>query len=211
MSKRSVKRYSRSAAWLGIPGLRPVVYLLVNFYNGFRGIRSTGRANVPRTGGLLIIANHISDFDPVALQYGCPRPIHYMAKQELFEDRRIAGLMRFFNAFPVRQGEPDKAALRHAIDLLRAGECVGIFPEGKLSETDELLPLQPGVDLIARSAGVPVLACVIRGTNGLVPHGKLSFQKNSAQIALEFKSPYCFALHEDAATVIEWMKAELTA
>jgi len=211
MSTRSVKSYSPIAARVGIPGLRPVVGGLVRTLTGWRGIRRVGVGNVPATGGLLIVANHISDFDPIALQYACPRPIHFMAKQELFEMRGVGAVIRFFQAFPIRRGEPDKGALRYAIDLLKAGECVGIFPEGRLSETGELLPLAPGVALVARSAGVPVLPCRLRGTNGFMPYGKVVPQSSPDAIEVEFGMPRTFDHHESADAILTWMASELAA
>ena len=119
------------------------------------------------------MANHIADVDPPYLQLACPRPFHGMGKSELFEIKVLGACMRFCGAFPVKRGEPDRASLRHAISLLEDGEALAIFPEGEASETGELLPLKPGIAFIARHTGVPVICCGIRGTNRVLPYGKL--------------------------------------
>jgi len=130
-----------------------------------------GAYRVPRTGGVLVLSNHIADFDPVLVQASCRRLIHFMAKSELFEMKLLRPVIRWFHAFPVKRGEPDRAAIRKAIDLLQAGEVVCIFPEGELSVTGELQDLLPGASLIVRKAGVPVICCGIRNTNRIMPYG----------------------------------------
>ena len=77
-----------------------------------------GSRRVPRKGGVLILANHIADIDPIVVQMACRRTIHFMAKSELFEIKLLGPLIRWFRAFPVKRGEPDRPSLRHAIELL---------------------------------------------------------------------------------------------
>lgn len=134
-------------------------------------VRVVGRYRVPKTGGLLILSNHLADVDPVVLWYASRRPIHFMAKSELFEMRILGRLIRVFKAFPVKRGEPDRQAIKHAIRLLKAGECVAVFPEGQLSEDGRLQPILPGVGLIAKLAGVPILCSGLRGTQRMMPYG----------------------------------------
>ncbi len=125
---------------------------------------------MPRKGGLLILPNHLADVDPVAIQLACNRPVHFMAKSELFDFPVIKRLIPM-NAFPVKRGEPDRAALKHAIKLLQMGEVVCIFPEGQLSQSGELQELKPGIALIVRSALVPVICCGLRNTQCMMPYG----------------------------------------
>lgn len=136
-------------------------------------VRIRGAYRVAGTGGVLVLCNHLSDVDPVILQYACPRPLHFMAKSELFEMKGVGWMLRRFRAFPVRRGEADRKSLRYAVDLLKAGEAVGLFPEGQLSETGELQELKAGVALIARLAAVPVICCALSGTQRMMPYGKM--------------------------------------
>ncbi len=85
----------------------------------------------------------------------------------------IGRMMCWFRAFPVVRGEPDRTSLKHAIDLLKQGLVVCVFPEGELSESGEMLPIKPGIALIARQAGVPVMCVGIHGTQWMLPYGKL--------------------------------------
>jgi 1-acyl-sn-glycerol-3-phosphate acyltransferase len=97
-----------------------------------------------------------------------------MAKSELFDIPVLGRLLRFFGSFPVKRGEPDRAALKTAAQLLKEGKAVAIFPEGELSETGELQELKSGVALIVRlAAGVPVICCGLRNTRLALPYGKV--------------------------------------
>ncbi len=137
----------------------------------FGPLKVVGKERVPRTGGVLILANHISDLDPIVTYMACPRPVYFMAKQELFAMRFVGAILRAFGTFPVKRGEPDREAIRRAVALLKAGQAVCIYPEGRLSPDGQLLPLEPGVALIARLAAVPVICVGLEGTTRVVPYG----------------------------------------
>lgn len=155
-----------------------------------------------------MLANHISDADPPMMGYVVPRPAHFMAKSELFSVPVLGSIMRAYRAFPVNRGAPDRAALRKAIELLRAGECVVMFPEGECSETGEMLPLLPGAALIIRSAAVPVICCGLVGTNRIIPYGKLIPRPAFGGVRATFGMPRTFA-HEQQEQILKWVEAEL--
>ena len=171
--------------------------------------RCRGRRNVPKKGGVLIISNHLSDCDPILVQLGALRPIDFMAKSELFTMPVLGPLIRWFKAFPVRRGNPDKAAMRYAVQLLQAGECVCIFPEGKLSETGELQAVLPGAALIVRLAGVPVVACGLQGTNRIIPYGKYTPRMAFSMVRVRFGQPRTFDDSASNDEILAWMKNEL--
>jgi 1-acyl-sn-glycerol-3-phosphate acyltransferase len=136
-----------------------------------------GRENVPMRGGVLLCGNHRSYIDPPALGAGCPRPVHFMAKEPLFGIPVVGFLIRRVGAFPVRQHAADRAALRMAIELLQKGECVGMFPEGTRNLTSEtLIPPEPGVGLIALRAQVPVIPVALINTAKLLPPHSIFFR-----------------------------------
>ena len=87
-----------------------------------------------------------------------------MAKSELFEMRGLGPVIRWFGAFPVQRGAPDRQALKIAIGLLKRGEAVCIFPEGQIGDYPHLLPLLPGVALVAKASGVPIIPCGLQST-----------------------------------------------
>lgn len=157
-------------SWVFV-ALWPIVMPMMKLLGPVRG-RNPER--VPRTGGVLILANHRSDCDPVVLQSFCPRHVYFMAKSELWDMKFVRRWLEYWRAFPVKRGEPDRGALKTAVELLRAGHAVCVFPEGELSETGEMLPLKPGVALIARQAKVPILCVGLTNTARIMPYGKVT-------------------------------------
>jgi 1-acyl-sn-glycerol-3-phosphate acyltransferase len=123
-----------------------------------------GRRNVPRRGGVLVVSNHQGNLDPVIMAVRLERPLNYIAKSELFENRYSAALLRALNAFPVRQGAGDVGAVRETIHRLQEGHLLNIYPEGCRTPDGEISELQKGVALIIRRAGVPVIPAVIMGS-----------------------------------------------
>jgi len=133
--------------------------------------KAIGKENVPTEGGVLICANHISYIDPPAVGVLLARKVHFMAKAEIFDIPILGPLVRAYGTFPVHRGKADRTALRTAIDLLRAGEVVAMFPEGKRSLDGNMLPAEAGVGMIAKNAGVPVVPAALINTNRLLrPH-----------------------------------------
>lgn len=141
---------------------------------GFGRMKVVGRKNIPRKGGILICANHVSYADPPVLGAAARvRPLHYMAKSELFEIPILGKLIRWVGAFPVQQRTADRQALKTAIEYLQNGECVGMFPEGARQLDGRLGEPLPGVGMIVLRAKVPVVPAAIIGTEKLLPPHKL--------------------------------------
>lgn len=172
-------------------------------------VRVVGRYRVPKTGGLLILSNHLADVDPVVLWYASRRPIHFMAKSELFEMRILGRLIRVFKAFPVKRGEPDRQAIKHAIRLLKAGECVAVFPEGQLSEDGRLQPVLPGVGLIAKMAGVPILCCGLRGTQRMMPYGTTVPRPAFGGVTVNWGEIREFSKDAEIEEITAWTESQL--
>ena len=168
-----------------------------------------GKYRVPKSGGLLILANHLADVDPIVVQVGCPRLIRFMGKSELFHIRVLGWILRTVGAFPVKRGEPDREALKKAISLIRAGEAVCIYPEGQLSETGELQELKPGIGLIAKMTGAPVICCGLRGTNKILPYGDLIPRPSFRCMRVTWGEPKVFDRTSEPAEVVEWATAQL--
>ena len=126
-----------------------------------------GVGNVPKTGPLIVVSNHLSRADPPIIGAGIPRRIVFMAKEELFRSPLMALIVKGFGAFPVRKREADRDALRQAQEVLEKGLALGVFPEGTRSKTAVLQPGMLGAAFIALRTGAPVLPVGIYGTEGL--------------------------------------------
>ena len=123
-----------------------------------------GAHRVPNEGGVLIVSNHQSYLDPVLLGVRLKRPLSYMAKSSLFRFAPFAWFIRSLGAFPIRQNTADIRALKEAIERVREGRALTIFPEGSRTPDGRLLAIEPGIALVIRKAKVPVVPAVIDGS-----------------------------------------------
>jgi 1-acyl-sn-glycerol-3-phosphate acyltransferase len=129
------------------------------------GMQVVGSEVVPRTGGLLVASNHISELDPPIVGMAIPRTVFFMAKAELFRTRFGSFWLGKLGAFPVVRQQVDRDALRRAEKLVRAGGAVAIFPEGTRSTDGSMLPAKGGIGLLAIRCGVPILPVRVSGTD----------------------------------------------
>lgn len=157
---------------LYVPLWHPLIRLAtLGFYKLLGGYRIEGLEHLPRQGAALVACNHLSLADPLAVLASSPRALHYMAARELHEIPVLGTLIRFLQAFPVTRGRSDPEALARCRSLLRAGEVVVIFPEGRCSRDGRLGRLYPGVATLALREGVPVVPAVLSGTDRMLPLG----------------------------------------
>lgn len=130
----------------------------------FAGLDVKGSENIPKQGGAIIAGTHTTLLDPVAIAVALKRPVHFMAKVELFKTPPLRWLFTRLNAFPVKRGLADREALRIAQERVTEGNLLGIFPEGTRNTSEEdLLPLQGGATLIAIKTGAVVIPTVVSG------------------------------------------------
>ena len=148
--------------------------------------RVIGVENVPREGSLIVAANHLSNWDPPFLGTFLGREICYMAKEELFKNPIFAAAIRALHVFPVKRGSADKTAIKHAVKLLKDGQCLGIFPEGTRSKTGKIGKAESGVALIAAMTKAPIVPALIVNTN------KIFGEKMFPQLAVVYGTPMHF-------------------
>ena len=149
--------------------------------------RVIGAENVPSEGSLILAANHVSNWDPPFLGTFVSRDVSYMAKEELFKNPIFAAAIRALHVFPVKRGTADKNAIKHAVKLLKDGQCLGIFPEGTRSKTGKLGKAESGVGLIAAMTKAPVLPAAIINTN------KIFGEKIFPQLGVVYGKPMYFS------------------
>jgi 1-acyl-sn-glycerol-3-phosphate acyltransferase len=142
------------------------------------GLRWTieGEANLPAHGPAIVASNHISYLDPLTLAWAADRRkrrIRFLAKAELFKNPALGALLRAAHQIPVYRGTADSSgALSAAVDALRRGECVAVFPEGTISEDFEPMRGKSGTARLAQASGVPIVPVGLWGTHRLLTKGR---------------------------------------
>ncbi len=137
------------------------------------GITVRGAENIPMRGPILLAVNHRAYMDPPYLSMVTKRQLHLMAKEQLFQIPVFGSYIRALGAFPVKRGAADRGAIRQAIDELKAGHVLGIFPEGTRADPGTLMPAERGFALIAKQTGIPVVPVALEGTDRVHPkHAK---------------------------------------
>lgn len=126
-------------------------------------IKVIGKENFPKQGGVLLCTNHIDNLDPPVVGVTCPRPVHFMAKEELFNAPLLSFILPRVNAFPVKRGMSDRKAFRTALSILKEGNVVGLFPEGTRSPDGELQKGLAGAGFFALKGEAVVMPCAIIG------------------------------------------------
>lgn len=126
-----------------------------------------GRENVPASGAVIVVSNHLNNADPPILGAAiAKRRVRFMAKIELFK-MPFGAIIKLWDAFPVRRFDADLGALLTAERILKKGGVIGMFPEGTRSRTGYIGEPHPGTAVIALRSGADVLPCAITGTEGL--------------------------------------------
>lgn len=144
-------------------GFRPFMRTLLR-------MEIAGAEHVPATGPAILAANHESVFDPFVLGVLTTRPVHYMAKAELWRYPLLRQAMNGFGAFPVDRGGGDLRALRHGISLLERGEVLGVFPQGT-SKQDGPRRYHRGAARLALATGAPIVPVRLVGTRRILRPG----------------------------------------
>lgn len=135
-------------------------------------MKTEGLENLPASGPAVVACNHVSILDPILVGAAMPRLVHFMAKEELFHIPVLGFLIRKIGSFPVRRGNADRQAIRAGLEVLEAGEVLGIFPEGTRSLDGHLQRAQSGVALLAMKTGTPVIPAAIVGTEKALRKGR---------------------------------------
>lgn len=176
-------------------GVNPVLYwaaraVLVPFFLIYLRLNRIGREHLPRSGPLLLAANHRSFLDPFVIGTLVRRPVYYMAKRELFERRRQAWLLSALGAFPVDRGAGDREAMATARAILLRGDCVVIFPEGTRTRRGPLGEPRRGVGRLALETGAPVAPVSVIGSE----HVRRGWRIRPRKVRLRVGRPLLFPM-----------------
>jgi 1-acyl-sn-glycerol-3-phosphate acyltransferase len=124
-----------------------------------------GLENFPDKGPVILAANHVTNFDVFPIQFAIPRVIFFMAKAELFKNPIMDILLRNLSAFPVNRGEKDLWSTRHALKILKQGQVLGMFPDGKRSQGKGLTVAKTGTARMALEANCPLVPVTVVGSD----------------------------------------------
>jgi 1-acyl-sn-glycerol-3-phosphate acyltransferase len=144
-----------------------VLRVITLFFKVFMKLEVRGPENFPMSGAVIVASNHVANFDVFPLQIAVPRPIFFMAKAELFRVPLMDVFIRNVGAFPVKRGEKDLWALRHAAKVLAHGQTLGMFPEGTRSKGKGLRVAKTGTARLAIDANCPIVPVAVAGSDQL--------------------------------------------
>ncbi|HVM26314.1 MAG TPA: lysophospholipid acyltransferase family protein [Mycobacteriales bacterium] len=174
----------------------------------------SGEEHVPRTGGAVMAINHVGylDFTFAGLAARpAGRLVRFMAKKEVF-DHKVAGpLMRGMKHIPVDRVSAPADSYRLAVEALRRGEIVGVFPEATISQSFELKEFKTGAVRMAMEAGVPLLPCVVWGSQRVFTKNRPKDLTRGTPIRIVVGEPFSPASGSDPLEVTADLKRRMQA
>jgi len=195
-----------------IPGRWPArrfVYWLAHTLRWLLVRRSQilGRENIPATGPVIVVINHITAFDPVMVWMFVPRIVVPLVKVEAYSLPVLGWLMRIGGSIPVQRGEADTSAIKSALRVLRAGECILLAPEGTRSRTGQLQPAKDGATMLALRSDALILPVGVTGTE----HFESCWRRlKRGQVTITFGPPFKLAAPPGEHRLAREEMAELT-
>lgn len=193
----------------------PVVALTKTVFRAL-GLRFTitGTEHIPATGGAVMAINHVGylDFTFAGLAaQPAGRLVRFMAKKEVFDHKVSGPLMRGMHHIPVDRAGAASDSYREAVQVLRAGEIVGVFPEATISQSFELKGFKTGAARMAAEAGVPLLPLVIWGSQRVMTKGRPRDLRRGTPIRIVVGEPFPVAADADPAVVTAALKERMQA
>ena len=130
-------------------------------------VRFEGTDLIPKDGAVILIANHQNALDPVAVGLALKRPVHFLAKKELFNNRFLRWFLTHLLCIPIDREGMDRAALKKAIRVLDDKGVLGVFPEGTREKEGTMLPFKTGVSFIASQSDCLIVPIGLDGCDRL--------------------------------------------
>jgi 1-acyl-sn-glycerol-3-phosphate acyltransferase len=197
------------------PVYRPVVALAITVFKGL-GIKFdiSGEHNVPRTGGAVMAINHIGYLDFTFAGLAArknKRLVRFMAKKEVFDHKVSGPLMRGMKHIPVDRLGGGAASYKAALEAVRDGEIVGVFPEATISQSFELKEFKTGAARMAMEGGVPLLPCVVWGSQRIFTKGRKKDLTRGTHVRIAVGEPFTPDPAGDPMAVTVELKARMQA
>jgi 1-acyl-sn-glycerol-3-phosphate acyltransferase len=196
------------------PVYTPVIWIARTFFAA-QGLKFTvtGAENIPTSGGAVLMSNHLSylDFAYAGLAaIPAKRLIRFMAKDDVFTHKISGPLMRGMHHIPVDR-TAGAASFRAAVNALKSGEIVGVFPEATISRSFELKEFKSGAVRMAQAAGVPVLPMIIWGSQRVWTKGHPKrLGRTNVPITLSIGTPIVAGRKDDANDINRQIRASMT-
>lgn len=192
----------------------PIVLSAYTFFRLFNiHFTVAGGEHVPRTGGAVLASNHVSYLDFIFCGYGArpsKRLVRFMAKKATFDHKISGPLMRSMHHIPVDRAA-GAASLDHAIDWLRQGEIVGVFPEATISQSFEVKDFKTGAVRMAAEAGVPIIPMITFGGQRLWTKGHPREMARGTLVALRLGEPMMVTPADDPAEATAELRSRMQA
>lgn len=155
------KKESKRESWV----YYLAIFLVKIWYAIFFKVEIIGKENIPKEGNGVLCSNHYSNYDPISTALYLDRLPHYIAKKELFKNKLFSWVFTQLGVFPIdRAASMDMKAVKTALKVLKEGELLGIFAEGRRVKEGEDVAAKAGVALFAMKGNAPVIPCAISGT-----------------------------------------------
>ncbi|HLL68321.1 MAG TPA: lysophospholipid acyltransferase family protein [Micromonosporaceae bacterium] len=177
-------------------------------------ITVTGAEHIPRTGGAVLASNHVSYLDFIFCGFGAQpagRLVRFMAKQEIFAHRIGGPLMRGMHHIPVDRNA-GLGSYKAALEALKAGEVVGVFPEATISQSFTVKEIKGGAARMAAAADVPLIPMAVWGTQRLWTKGRpRTLTKRHLPISIAVGEPMRPGRRDNATEVATELRARMSA
>ncbi|GAB4536688.1 MAG: lysophospholipid acyltransferase family protein [Thermodesulfovibrionia bacterium] len=159
------------------------------------GLEIIGIENIPMSGGAIIASNHISYLDPPLISAVVPRRVTFIARKGLFEIPLLGWFISHYS-FPIDREAPKPSTIKEALRRLKNGELLAIFPEGRRSETGDLLEPKQGLGMIVSRSNVPIIPTLIIGSNKALPIGAKWLKRARVKVIFDMPIHYSSTIKE---------------
>jgi 1-acyl-sn-glycerol-3-phosphate acyltransferase len=190
----------------------PIILSAYGFFRAYNiHFTLTGGEHIPRTGGVVLASNHVSYFDFIFCGYAArpsKRLVRFMAKKSTFDHPVSGPLMRSMHHIPVdRSAGAD--SLQHAVEWLRKGEVVGVFPEATISQSFEVKDFKTGAVRMAAEAGVPIVPMITFGGQRLWTKGHPRHMTRGTLISLTVGEPLTVSAEDDPVAATATLRSRM--